>query len=225
MKTLKSYILQEGLLDDMEEVLANGDGDEDIKELIHDFIKKQYGVRRYEIVKDEDGKFVVNVGKTALDLPMNAKSFTNGLFTFGTCEGPVFATYCKHLKNLDGAPKIVKGDFNVGFCENLESLQGGPVEVFGSFICGNCNKLESLKYAPKIVHGHFSASACKNLKSLDTDTELVEGVFSCTFCDLKSLDGAPKIVKGKFACSNNPKKFSHEDVLKYCKTDKRDIRA
>lgn len=222
MKALKHYI-QEGLLDDMEDVLANGD--EDIKSIIHDFIKKQYGLsqRQYEIVNDENGKFIVNVGKTALDMTMKAESFTNGLFTFGTCDGPVYASYCKKLKTLEGAPQIVKGDFNVGFCDNLESLEGGPVEVYGSFICSNCDKLESLKHAPKIVHEHFSASTCKNLKSLDSDTELVGGTFSCTWCALKSLDGAPKIVKGKFMCNNNPKKFSREDVLKYCKTN--DIRC
>ena len=76
----------------------------------------------------------------------------------------------------------------------LISLKGGPKEVYGSFNC-DINKLKSLYGAPEYVGGDFS----------------------CRFNNIKTLDGAPKVVDGDFYCSNNPTKFTKEDVEKVCK--------
>jgi len=87
-----------------------------------------------------------------------------------------------NLTSLEGAPKIVKGDFNCASNLKLTSLKNAPESVIGNFYCNGNSNLTSLEGAPKSVKGDFDCSYNKNLTS---------------------LEGAPKNVSGY--CSNDPK--------------------
>jgi len=91
---------------------------------------------------------------------------------------------------LEGAPKIVEGNFNC-YNNQLTSLKGAPEKVEGNFNCSN-NQLTSLKGAP----------------------EKVEGDFYCYNNKLTSLEGAPKKVEGNFKCLSNNLKESDIEWLK-----------
>ena len=69
------------------------------------------------------------------------------------------------------------------------------IEINGWFDC-SYNKLTSLKGSPKIVHRSFY----------------------CQYNNLNSLEGCPKEVGGSFWRFNNAKRFTREEVAKYCNT-------
>ena len=101
-------------------------------------------------------------------------------------------------KGLSSFPSYIKfnkveGYFYCSF-NQLTTLEGAPNEVGGGFYCEN-NQLTTLEGAPSIVEGNFS----------------------CYNNQLTSLEGAPSKVEGYFYCYNNIKKFTIEEVRKYCK--------
>ena len=86
---------------------------------------------------------------------------------------------------------------------------------------------KNLKKLPEFIQfnvakNHFSISENRLLDSLRGCPYIVDGYFSCSDNALTSLKDCPKIVKQSFFCGNNKKKFTNEDVKKYCKiTDNR----
>jgi hypothetical protein len=117
------------------------------------------------------------------------------------------------LKDLEGAPKKVDGIFNC-VDNQLITLKGCPKEISGTFICYN-NQLTSLKYGPKKVGGVYSC-AQNNLTSLKGAPEKINGRFNCSYNNLTSLKDGPKEAK-MYYCTDNPGKFTEEDVKKVCK--------
>ena len=100
-------------------------------------------------------------------------------------------------ENLSSFPPFIKFR-NVGggfYCDRnqLTSLEGCPQSVGGNFFC-NSNQLTSLEGCPQSVGGNFY----------------------CNGNRLTSLEGGPQSVGGDFCCSGNKKKFSEEEVRKFC---------
>ena len=104
MKTLQEYI-NESLLDDEDDVLANDDI------IIHNWIKDNcdiYG--SYKINKgivDVDGDvYITNKNITSIDIQ------------FGKVTGNFNCNGCKSLTSLKGSPKVVGRDFNCSWCDS-----------------------------------------------------------------------------------------------------------
>lgn len=183
MKTLQEYILES--IDTNRETIVN-------------FLKENYtGDFNISNQPNKDGKFEVSSeGDVKLIKFTNhkLKYLTNDLFEFTVIKGNFECDYCKSLKTLEGAPKIVNKDFNCSYCPSLESLNGAPEEVGMSFSCNNCRLLKSLEGAPKEVGKNFNCYKCINLSS---------------------LKDAPKNVGGDFRCKNCAINFTEEEVKKY----------
>ena len=99
----------------------------------------QYQIINYEIIKDEDYGYVVNV---------------NGSVNLAR----------KKLKSIDVKFNQINGWFSCAF-NHLTSLEGCPEIVNGSFYC-NANKINSFKYSPKVIGDHFFGA--NNLFSIDS---------------------------------------------------------
>jgi hypothetical protein len=126
---------------------------------------------------------------------------------------------CKELKQL---PLINFNKITGSFCCNqnqLTSLQYSPKEVDRSFLCYN-NQLTSLQYSPTKVGRSFWCSN-NQLTSLKYCPKEVGRNFLCFNNQLINLQYCPKEVGGSFSCYNNSKKFTKEDVEKYCKVGKK----
>src|ERR1035437_48623 len=123
----------------------------------------------------------------------------------------------QHLKKL---PLINFNKINDCFdCSynKLISFKNCPKVVGGDFYCSD-NQLISLEHCPKVVGGNFYCSR-NQLTSLEYSPKVVGGNFYCSRNQLTSLEHCPKVVGGYFYCYDNSKKFTKEDVLKYCKVD------
>ena len=66
------------------------------------------------------------------------------------------------------------------------------------------------------VAGYFACDS-NRLISLEGCPEAVGKSFSCAYNSLDSLEGCPKAINGNFYCNNNKKKFTIEEVRKFCK--------
>ncbi len=98
---------------------------------------------------------------------------------------------CNGLKDLTGAPRVVRHIFDCDRCENLKTLEGGPTTVGYHYICTNTG-ITSLKGCVK---------EC--------------GTLDCRGCiDLSSLDGFPDIVKWDFQFYGCPNlKFKKSEII------------
>lgn len=108
--------------------------------------------------------------------------------------GQVYQTdlYVKswNLTSLEGMPKIVKGNCDVGY-----------------------NKLKTLKYAPERVEGFFSCAG-NNLTHLLNAPKVIHGDFNAMGNDLTSIKGFPKEVTGNATLTLNYG-LKKKDVLTY----------
>jgi hypothetical protein len=121
-------------------------------------------------------------------------------FQWGEVTGNFHITHTTKLRNLEGCPENVGGNFQCRW-GSVESLKGGPKYVGGSYFCST-KKLTSLEGAPAEVGEHFDCSFAENLTSLKGAPRKVGGNFSCSSCEkLTSLEGAPKEVGGDFDCN------------------------
>lgn len=66
------------------------------------------------------------------------------------------------------------------------------------------------------IDGDFDVYGNK-LVSLRGCPCIVNGFFDCDKNNLITLEGCPSIVSECFSCSNNAKKFTVDDIKKYCK--------
>lgn len=128
-----------------------------------------------------------------------------------------FKCYGNHLTSLKGAPKKIKGDFNVNR-NKLTSLIDGPQEC-GSFICSQ-NLLTSLEYGPKKVQKEYLCgyNQLESLYGAPDECEYFDCrhnpitslkyspkktiQFDCSFCNLTTLEGCAEIVEN-FKCLGN----------------------
>jgi hypothetical protein len=118
-------------------------------------------------------------------------------YKFGTIEGD-FSCYDCGLTSLEGAPRVVKGYFDVEK-NNLTSLKGCPEYVERSFSVDR-NPLKALDEMPKRVGG-FSASSC-GLESLGCLGECnIEGFLNIMSNPLKSLKGISPSFRSGLSCS------------------------
>lgn len=237
MKTLKN-ILESSLLDDIDNILADGDAQAP-RVLIQEYLEENYdGKWTISEKPNKDGLFEVSSNTDINVKNTKITSLTNGQFIWTSVKGE-FNCFSYNLTSLEGAPNKVGHIFDCAGCEKLKSLEGAPKEVGIYFDCSGCKSLKSLEGAPKSV-SHFYCSSCKSLTSLDGAPKKVGGSFNCAQCvelkslngapekiglhfdcsnckNLISLEGAPKIVGGSFYCFDCVKKFTTNDVKKVSK--------
>jgi hypothetical protein len=132
------------------------------------------------------------------------------------------------LKEMDIDGYNINEDLSID-AQNV-SLTGKDLKIFPEFIkfrnierCFYCdnNGLISLRGCPEIVKEYFTCGQ-NLLTSLEGGPKECL-IFSCTGNKLTSLEGCPKNVRGRFYCGSNTKKFTINDVLKYCNIDKEKI--
>ena len=212
MINLKTYILEGSLLDDIDDILADGD----VKvphALIQEYLEDNYrGKWTISKRKDKDGKFIVN-SRGEVHHKGNSNRLTNDMFKWGKvkrfiikfpyhleslegCPREVEEFQCirtERLKTLEGGPEICKGDYLIQQSNSLESLKGAPKKIGGNFDCHNCCKLTTLEGGPEEVTYSYRTDACMALKSLEGGPRYVGTVFDCSEChSLESLEGGPE---------------------------------
>ena len=167
MKDLKTYILEGSLLDDIDDILADGDVKVP-RALIQKYLKENYK-GKWIISKqtNKDGLYEVSSNNSITVKNINITSLTNGLFIWTCVRGDFHCSYCKSLKALDGAPKVVGGGVFCCYCAELESLNGAPEKVGDDFCCYNCKSLKTLDGAPKEVGRDFRCYDCGKLFTKD----------------------------------------------------------
>ena len=220
MKTLKTYILEASILNDIDDTLTSGD----VKAthvIIQKYLEDNYrGNWTISKKPNKDGLYEVSSNTNIKVKNRKITSLTNDLFIWTSIKEDFKCNACDSLKSLDGAPKEVKGTFYCIGCNSLKSLEGAPEKIGDTFYCASCNSLESLKGVPKKIGGHFVCDNCNSLKSLEGAPGKIGGHFVCDDCNsLESLEGAPKIVIGNFSCKNCGKLFSIDDVKKVSKVN------
>ena len=212
MINLKTYILEGSLLDDIDDILADGD----VKvphALIQEYLEDNYrGKWTISKKKDKDGKFIVN-SRGEVHHKGNSNRLTNDMFKWGKvkrfiikfpyhleslegCPREVEEFQCirtERLKTLEGGPEICKGDYLIQHSNSLESLKGAPKKIGGNFDCQNCCKLTSLEGGPEEVTYSYRTDECMALKSLNGGPKYVGTIFDCSEChSLESIEGAPE---------------------------------
>ena len=234
MKTLKEYILNEGILADIDTQIENGDTD--LREAVKEFLYANYKYAQHMIISEKpnsDGYYEVSSPDSVRLKNSKLESLTNGMFIFTRVAGN-FSCYMCNIKSLEGAPREVGVQFDCSDCENLKSLEGGPEKVGGAYNCGFCFGLKTLKGAAKEVGNWFNCSGCEKLESLEGGPEKVGGSYSCSNCDsLVTLEGAPKKIHGDFNCEwcadltylkGAPEKVSR-DFICYCCKNLKDLKG
>lgn len=116
------------------------------RQLVIDFLSDNYNytniTKSWNISEKPNKKGLFEVcSKSSLGillLNFNLESLTNGLFEFTECENFICAG-AKHLKSLEGSPRIVKDTFNCSNCNSLKTLKDCPKEA-KTFFCQNCGK-------------------------------------------------------------------------------------
>ena len=164
MRSLIDYI-NEGILNDTDTVLANGDTYMAVEEWLNNTynISKGYGTDgTYDIIVSKND-CVVNVDG---DIRMRQtrggyNSLTNGMFRFGTINGSFYANY-QNLTNLEGSPREVRSEFSIEHNMSEFTCEGGPDKVGGIKLGNNCISLEDM---PQDAGSYFYCTASK-LKSL-----------------------------------------------------------
>lgn len=212
MKDLKTYILEGSLLDDIDDILSDGD----VKVphmLIQEYLEDNYR-GKWTISKkpDKDGKFIVN-SRGEVHHKGNSNRLTNDMFKWGKvkrfiikfpyhleslegCPREVEEFQCirtERLKTLEGGPEICKGDYLIQHSNSLESLKGAPKKIGGNFNCQNCCKLTTLEGGPIEVMQSYRVDECSTLKSLNGGPKYVGTIFDCSECQsLESIEGGPE---------------------------------
>ena len=84
----------------------------------------------------------------------------------------------RFLKNFEGAPNKVLGDFRAFDLEKLTSLEGSPKYVGGNFLIADAWNLTSLEGSPKYVGRDYLVNYCPKLIFSDGISEHIGGVFA-----------------------------------------------
>ena len=227
MRTLKEYIISEGILAGQDAHLAKDVASE---LLITNWIKEHYrGMGPYEVENSEaldikhdwndlsfrdkktsDGRFIVDF-KGNLEFYSsdrdNLKSLTNDMFVWGNVDGSfTYNAYNGKLETLEGAPMRVGRRFTCNGIGKLKTLEGAPEYVGGGFNCNLNRSLTSLKGCPKYVGGHFAVAQNAKLKKLDYMPDHIGTHIYLNNCkSLESIEGLPNVVNGSLyinSCEN-----------------------
>ena len=86
----------------------------------------------------------------------------------------------------------------------IKNLEGAPVEVSGDFVCCDNRHLESLAGSPQRITGSFDCESTPKLISLDGGPRTVTGDFYCGGTALHSYRGIPDTVAGDLYCEWSP---------------------
>lgn len=128
----------------------------------------------------------------------------------------VDANNCKSIKTIDWNIKELRGNLYLRSCD-LRDLNGSPRKVTGEFLIANNKNLTSLKGAPLKIGDEFYAGDCTALKDL-TGCPMMANKNASTIYDfngctsLKDLKGAPdRIHKLKL---DNCEKLEYLDELR-----------
>ena len=210
MKTLKTYILEASILNDIDDTLTSGD----VKAthvIIQKYLEDNYtGSWIISEKPNKDGLYEVSSDENMFVKNVKITSLTNDLFIWTSVKGNFKCSNCNSLKSLKGAPEKIGYSFDCSYCNSLKSLKGAPAIVDGNFYCNNCNSLKSLKGAPEKIGYSFDCSYCNSLKSLKgAPKEIAKGSFYCSYCGkLFSIDDVKKVskVNGKIYCQ-------YEDII------------
>ncbi len=171
---------------------------------------KEYNIKRYTInvSTTKSGKntesgieaqsFTVDVHENVVIGHGNLKVLP---IKFGVIEGSFNLYNHRHIKDLKGCPRIVRGNFNWERT-GITSLKGCPKVVDKSFSVGG-NRLTSLDGSPIEVDGYFECSG-NQLKSLKGSPKVIKGSFRAAKNQLKTLEGCPLKIGGFFNCKDNP---------------------
>ena len=203
MKNLIDYI-NEGILGDVDDVLANGDTD--IAELmIMDIINAVYKLKaktKLDIIptKNDNGKYTVNATGDVAVKDRSIKTLVNDVFEWGEVDGEFSVWKCANLTDLVGSPKKVLKSFNANQCSKLKSLVGMP-EIVGSFYCQSTS-IKTLEGSPKYVIGDFDCSYNYSLESTVGSPLSVGGDFRVSNCGILKVLYMPNEIGGDFSCRN-----------------------
>ena len=105
MINLKEYILEASLLDEIDDIIANGDV-EVPRALILEYLEDNYrGKWTISKKKDKDGKFIVN-SRGEVHHKGNSNRLTNDMFKWGKVKKFVIK-FPYHLESLEGCPREV----------------------------------------------------------------------------------------------------------------------
>ena len=202
--------LYEGLLDDMEDVLANTEND-----AMEVYILKTLGDEtKYDYDKKLSPKKMFRIQKTGNKWIVDVKeNFTvcgtfDGYVTDGTFEFGVAAKgfYIRPkdilsssdekvpLKSLKYCPKMVNHDFMIYNTDGLKNLKFCPKKVYGLFSVTDSD-IDTLKWLPEYC-SVLQIVNCKKLKSLDGAK-----------CDVKDII---EIKKNGFTCV--PESFKNAKI-------------
>ena len=216
---LSMKTLYEGLLDDMEDVLANTANDfkkveaerlEAEKKEIFKFLHKTLVIPSYVLVKcsirhSKKNGWVVNYsGKDFVEIyNKNITSLTNGKFKWGKVKYGFDCSDCVNLKTLEGAPESAHS-FECSGCTSLENLIGCPTTLGYKLDCAGCTNLKSLEGAPEKLDIGFGIP-----------TRTAGAVLNISNClSLKSLKYAPKFENGSVFADNTGTEFTPEEIIK-----------
>lgn len=135
-----------------------------MNKLVTDLKKIREWCDHYKIPQDkwklEDGK--INVWG---DVYPNSVRLTDKLqLQFGRVTGN-FKLNDSGYYSFVGSPDWVGGSYNASGMSNIISLEGCPKEVMGNFDVG-VTSIKNLEHSPDIVHGWYSAAYCDLLESI-----------------------------------------------------------
>ena len=125
----------------------------------------------------------------------------------------------------------VKKDFKCSYNKKLLSLEGFPRQIGGDLDLGNCQNLTSLKGGPRIVKGDYDVWKCKNLADSTGCPEEIGGSFDYRGCPKEFENSADfkRYVSGKgnYVFNKLIKKYKlvlNEQTGRYDCNSKEDIR-
>lgn len=110
--------------------------------------------------------------------------------------------------------KFIKGTVKLNNLYLTELPDLSDVVIDGVFFC-QINRLTSLKGSPKIIKGDFWCDY-NELKSLEGGPEIIDGWFNCADNKITSLKWFPKYIGRQLTISNNPMRFTEEEIRNVC---------
>ena len=135
MKSLKEYIYEASILDEIDDTLSVS-SDDLRRKAVNKFIKDNYDVAapgaKISVKPNKDDKFEVSakgLARIKYDKKNDLTTLTNGDFIW---------------------TKVGRG-FDISYMSNLETLEGMPREIGGTLFMNNCPKLKSLDGFPEKV--------------------------------------------------------------------------
>lgn len=200
------------LFEDFTKLCKRWKGGDDRKEnnYIRNFISKQKHPDEFSITKDGKVNSNVSVIITQEDLVNNKLPFEFGYVAGG------FRITDTQIESLEGAPKIVGGDFEIWDCPKLKSLEFSPNKVGVNYVLFKVG-VEDMTGCSQEIGGSLKAGSCKKLKSLVGSPEKINVDLTVIGCDeFDSIEGLPKEIGGDLNLVGCKKQFLFGDIPEEC---------